>query len=178
MRVLTTLVTLVLMSLDPVSVKAQQWTPSEREAWAAVSRGWEALRAEDVDGFMATFHPQFLGWNMSRPAPLDVAAERSGTVEFLAAYDWVSFAIEPAGIRVTDDVAVVHYRYHDGRPQHRRWSRTRGARPRHPGAEAPSGSVEDALDPVGAGVVTAPGPPLPCIERPVRGEGRETIHRG
>lgn len=113
MRVLSTLATLVLMSLDPVPAQAQQWSASESEAWAAVSRGWEALRAEDVDGFMATFHPGFLGWNMSRPAPLDVAAERSGTVEFLAAYDWVSFAIEPAAIRVTDDVAVVHYRYHE-----------------------------------------------------------------
>jgi ketosteroid isomerase-like protein len=50
---------------------------------------------------------------MSRPAPLDVAAERSGTVDFLAAYDWVSYAIEPVGIRVADDVAVVHYRYHE-----------------------------------------------------------------
>lgn len=113
MRVLSALVTLVLMGLHPVPGQAQQWSASEREAWAAVSRGWEALRAEDVDGFMATFHPQFLGWNMSRPAPLDVAAERSGTVDFLAAYDWVSFAIEPMGIRVADDVAVVHYRSHE-----------------------------------------------------------------
>lgn len=87
MRVPATLVTLVLMSLAPVSGQAQQWSASEHEAWAAVSRGWEALRAEDVDGFMATFHPQFLGWNMSRPAPLDVAAERSGTVDFLAAWE-------------------------------------------------------------------------------------------
>ena len=101
------------MTLPQTSSDERQWPPAERQAWAAVKRGWEALRAEDVDGFMATFHPQFLGWNMSRPAPLDVAAERAGTVAFLAAYDWVSYEIEAAGVRVAGEEAVVHYRYRE-----------------------------------------------------------------
>ena len=113
MHLLSTGFLLLLMLVPQKSSDERQWSPAEREAWAAVRRGWEALRAEDVDGFMATFHPQFLGWNTSRPAPLDLAAERAGTVAFLAAYDWVSYEIEPAGIRVTGDEAVVHYRYRE-----------------------------------------------------------------
>lgn len=101
------------MSLQHTSAGAQEWSQAEREAWTAVTQGWEALRAGSVDGFMATFHPRFLGWNMNRPAPLDVEAERSGTVAFLDSYSWVSYRVEPVAIRITDDVAIVHYRYHE-----------------------------------------------------------------
>lgn len=90
-----------------------RWSAAERGAWAAVERGWEALRAEDVERFMATFHPRFLGWNMSRPAPLDVGAERRGTEKFLAEYDWVDYAIVPVAIRIVGDDAIVHYRYRE-----------------------------------------------------------------
>lgn len=90
-----------------------QWSPAERAVWDAVDRGWQALRDENVEAFMASFHPEFLGWNMNRPAPLDVAAERQGTVEFLAQYDWESYTIEPVAIRIVGDVAIVHYRYHE-----------------------------------------------------------------
>ena len=93
------------------SAEAQPWSPAERAVWSAVEQGWEALRAEDVAGFMDSFHPRFLGWNMSRPAPLDLAAERRGTEEFLAQYDWESYALEPVAIRIVDDDAIVHYRY-------------------------------------------------------------------
>ena len=122
MRLFTplTLAAAVLLGLTPVRATSQQaraaapsWSADERAAWAAVEEGWRALRAEDVDRFMATFHPQFLGWNMSRPAPLDVAAERRGTREFLAQYDWESHTLEPVGIRIVGDVAIVHYRYRE-----------------------------------------------------------------
>lgn len=88
-------------------------TPEAAEAWAAVERGWEALRAEDVDAFMRTMHPRFLGWNMSRDTPLDLDGERAGTRAFLAEYDWVSYEIDPVSIRVVDDEAIVHYRYRE-----------------------------------------------------------------
>lgn len=103
----------ILSVLIPSVASAQQLARAEAEVWAAVTRGWDALRAEDVDGFMATFHPAFLGWNMSREVPLDFAAERSGTVAFLAEYDWVSYDIEPIAVRVVGNEAIVHYRYHE-----------------------------------------------------------------
>lgn len=78
-----------------------------------MTRGWEALRAEDVEGFMRTFHPQFLGWNMNREAPFDVAGERAGTKAFLAEYDWVSYELHPVAIRVFEDTATTHYRYRE-----------------------------------------------------------------
>ena len=91
----------------------EELTPETSEPWAAVRRGWDALRAEDVDGFMRTLHPEFLGWNMSRDAPLDFGAEREGTEAFLAEYDWVSYEIDLAAIRIVEDDAVVHYRYRE-----------------------------------------------------------------
>lgn len=110
-----TLPVLLLLALAPARASAQQpqLSPAERAVWAAVEEGWQALRAEDVDRFMDSFHPRFLGWNMSRPAPLDVAAERRGTVEFLAQYDWESYALEPVAIRIVGDDAIVHYRYRE-----------------------------------------------------------------
>jgi ketosteroid isomerase-like protein len=103
----------VLVAVLPSSASGQQWSSAQTDVWAAVKRGWEALRVEDVDAFMATLHPQFLGWNMVREVPLDFAAERSGTVAFLAEYDWVSYEIEPVAIRVVGDEAVAHYRYRE-----------------------------------------------------------------
>ena len=111
MHILPSPIAVFALSTCAVSSDVQQLTPQQREVWQAIRRGWDALRAEDLDGFMRTFHPQFLGWNMSRPVPLDVAAERAGTMEFLAAYDWVSYQIDPVAVRVVDDNAVVHYRY-------------------------------------------------------------------
>ena len=111
--VLLTVVLTGALSLTPAPVAAQQWSPAERAVWTAVQQGWEALRAEDVPRFMDSFHPQFLGWNMSRPAPLDLAAERRGTEEFLAQYDWESYTIEPVAIRIVGDDAIVHYRYRE-----------------------------------------------------------------
>lgn len=101
------------LSLAPSSSEAQQWTPAERAVWSAVEESWDALRAEDIARFMDSFHPQFLGWSTSRQAPLDLAAERRGTEEFLAQYDWVSHTIEPVAIRIVGEDAIVHYRYRE-----------------------------------------------------------------
>ena len=62
---------------------------------------------------MTSLHPQFLGWSMSRPAPLDVAAERGGTEAFLAQYDWESYTLEPVAIRIVGEDAIVHYYYRE-----------------------------------------------------------------
>jgi hypothetical protein len=113
MKLACTFIFSVLFVLPSSSARAQQKSPAESDAWAAVERGWEALRAEDVDSFMTTLHPEFLGWNMSRPTPFDFAAERSSTLAFLTEYDWVSYEIEPVAIRVVDDHAIVHYRYRE-----------------------------------------------------------------
>ena len=101
------------LGLAPTPVAAQRWSPAERAVWTAVEQGWEALRSEDVERFVRSFHPEFLGWNMSRPAPMDLAAERRGTEEFLARYDWESYAIEPVAIRIVGDDAIVHYHYRE-----------------------------------------------------------------
>ena len=104
---------ILMMVMIPGSADAQQQSGAESDVWTTVKRGWDALRAENVDDFMATFHPQFLGWSMSRPATLDYATERSGTVEFFDRYDWVAHEIDPVAIRVVDDIAIVHYRYRE-----------------------------------------------------------------
>lgn len=122
MRLLATLTLsyAALLGLTPGRVMSQQtratiqeWSPAEHAVWAVIEQGWQALGARDVDRFMASFHPHFLGWNMSRPAPLDLAAERRGTEEFLAQYEWESYTIEPVAIRIVGDDAVVHYRYRE-----------------------------------------------------------------
>jgi ketosteroid isomerase-like protein len=116
----TTLLMLLMLGVAPASAAAQppsasssRWSPAERAVWAAVERGWRALQDEDVPRFIDSLHPQFLGWNMDRPAPLDVAAERRGTEEFLARYDWEGYTIEPVAIRIVGEDAIVHYRYRE-----------------------------------------------------------------
>jgi len=113
MRLVALLALVLSLGLAPGRATAQQWSSAERAVWAAVEQGWEALRAEDVARFMDSFHPEFLGWNMSRPGPLDVVAERRGTEAFLAQYDWESYTIEPVAIRIVGDDAIVHYRYRE-----------------------------------------------------------------
>jgi Domain of unknown function (DUF4440) len=91
-----------------------EFVNKDQEAvWAALVTSWDALRAKDVDAFIAGFHPDFLGWSMTREAPMDLAAERAGTETFSASYDWISHAIDPVDIRVIDDIAIVHFTYYE-----------------------------------------------------------------
>ncbi len=100
-----------LMSGLSLSVKAQEWTPVQKEVWKNVNDYWALMTKGDITGFMEYFHKDYLGWDDESALP----ATKEETQKWLQyMYQGVKiplYEIKPLGIRVYGDVAFVHYNY-------------------------------------------------------------------
>ena len=101
---------LALLMLN-TPLRAQDWSPAQKEVWKTVSDYWAVYAKGDVAGFMEYFHPDYSGWENDMKVP--------GTKE--DARKWLTFAaqgsktlvydIQPLSIKVWGDFAFVHYYY-------------------------------------------------------------------
>ncbi len=105
------LAAVMLATFLPVRAYGQEWSPAEQEVWQVQEACWQLFVSEDLERGLDCIHDDFLGWDLSMPEPIDKAGVRNEWVGFFATGDIVRHVIEPVGIAVFGDVAVVHYRY-------------------------------------------------------------------
>lgn len=108
-RCLASLVALGLCLGVPTAAQAQNWSPVEKEVLQAIETCLETVRSKNLEGFMACHHDDFLGWDNGMPGPRDKSFARGSTSLNFAAGDLVAWSIQPLGIRVHGNVAIVHY---------------------------------------------------------------------
>lgn len=91
------------------AVRAQTWSPNQQAALAVVERSWEADLAKDASWIDRMTHPELRTWGSAYPVPRDRAdAMRWGEYQDQNSTALVH-SIDPVGIAIRDDVAVVHY---------------------------------------------------------------------
>lgn len=85
-------------------------TAEQLELWQRVIELWDLSAKKDVTRIRDSLHPEYIGWDMSRPLPHDRdAAVHSVTSD---SPRLIAFNLEPLSIRVYEgSVGVVHYRY-------------------------------------------------------------------
>jgi ketosteroid isomerase-like protein len=81
----------------------------EDEIWALEQAYWESNRTADYEKIISLWDEQFLGWPGSEPMPIDMEAGQPYVRRSFPKSGTFNFEIEPAGIRVREDVAVNHY---------------------------------------------------------------------
>ena len=77
--------------------------------WALEREYWESNRAADTERISSAWHEAFLGWPQGEPVPLDKEEATSFARRSYSKPGAFTFELEPAGIRIHGDVAVVHY---------------------------------------------------------------------
>jgi hypothetical protein len=95
----------------PLTTQGQQWTDEEMEVWNTVEANWEKWVAEDLQGALADFHPELLSWGEGNPLPYDRATVERRNRFSMEREQTLFWEIQPAGIRIIDNVAVVYYFY-------------------------------------------------------------------
>lgn len=90
-------------------VRAQSWSPDQQVALAVVERSWEDDLAKDATWIDRMTHPELLSWGSGYPIPRNRnASRRWGEYQDQNSTALVH-SIDPVGIAIRNDVAVVHY---------------------------------------------------------------------
>lgn len=95
--------------LAPRQLAAQEWSAAQKEIWKHVEAYWALDAARDVEGFMGYFHADYLGWSVEDALPVTKATVRKFVEHQMKATKVLVQNIQPVGIKIHGDVAIVHY---------------------------------------------------------------------
>ncbi len=99
--------TAVAFVADPIASPG----PTEQEIWNLEKAYWEYVKTNDLEKYRALWHDDFVGWPSISPEPVrkdhitDWITNKTSTGLKLESYE-----IEQRAIKVTGDIAIVHYR--------------------------------------------------------------------
>ncbi len=102
---------LFLLLLNIGVADGQEWSKEQQMVWKTVQDYWAVSATGDIDGFMAYFDDSYLGWNISQPLPSGKAETRKWLSYFWTKSKMTIYEIQPVGIKVFGQVAIVHYYY-------------------------------------------------------------------
>ncbi len=96
---------------DKLATFSDQWSPAQQEVWQTVEAYWQHFADGNADGFLTYLHEDFSGWTHTNALPRDK--------EDMSRYMPLGFEtattllhdVNPVGIKVHGEVAVVHYYY-------------------------------------------------------------------
>lgn len=99
-----------LVFLLPVTAQAQTWSPEQEEVWKVVEASWVASDTDRDPGWYDEFvHPEFRGWSMARPNPLDRETSRRWNRYGMDTSKTVIFSLHPMSIVVQGNTAIAFY---------------------------------------------------------------------
>jgi len=93
------------------AISAQEWSAAQKDVWKNVEAYWNLGAQRDVDGMLAYFHDDYLGWSNQSPLPSGKATTRKWVKHQFETTTEVLHTIQPVGIVIQGDVAIVHYYY-------------------------------------------------------------------
>lgn len=106
----TFVVTLLFLGAIGIA-NAQRWNEKQLEVWKAVEAYWAQDASNDTEGFLSNFSDDYVGWYNES----DVPSGKDVTRKFITYGHKGSkthfYHLEPMGIVVRGDFAVVHYIY-------------------------------------------------------------------
>ena len=105
--IVLSVLTSALLTASPL--RAQEWSAAQKEVWSHVEAYWAKDAARDLEGFMAYFHTDYLGWSVEDPLPATKATVRKFVEHQMKTTKVLVQNIQPVGIKILGDVAFVHY---------------------------------------------------------------------
>ena len=91
------------------SALAQEWTKEQAALWKDVEASWTMWKDGDIDGALASFHNDYLGWGSEYPMPAGKAKITEWYNRMKDNYKVMMLDLTPVRISVVGDAAVVHY---------------------------------------------------------------------
>lgn len=111
-KALTVLLTFILATfLGSFTLKAQEWTPAQKDVWKNVNDYWALMAKGDISGFLEYMHKDYSGWDMDSPLPSTKEESQKWMQYFYQGVKVPLYDIKPLAIKVYGDVAFVHYYY-------------------------------------------------------------------
>jgi ketosteroid isomerase-like protein len=98
-------------TLNPATMTAQEPSQAEQEVLATLQEYARVSMAGNVDEIMTYFHARFSAWDYAQEGPIDRASLREMLALLLSDYRQTAFNIEPAGIFVHGEIAILHADY-------------------------------------------------------------------
>lgn len=99
---------LLLVSTE---ASAQDWSPVQKEVWKNVEAYWALDAAGNMEGFMAYFHDNYIGWDINEPLPMDKLSAKKFIDHSYKTEKTILYNIKPVAINVFGNVAIVDYYY-------------------------------------------------------------------
>jgi ketosteroid isomerase-like protein len=93
------------------ALPAQEWSAAQKEVWSNVEAYNQAWAKKDLEGFMAYFDDDYLGWSRGDALPSTKADARKWLAYSFESKDVVLWDIKPVGIKIHGEIAFVHYFY-------------------------------------------------------------------
>ncbi|HTT58357.1 MAG TPA: nuclear transport factor 2 family protein [Opitutaceae bacterium] len=90
---------------------AQEWSPAQKEIWQNVEAYWKLGAEKNLDGFLAYFADDYVGWETGSPLPTTKASLRKWLEHDFKVNDTVVYEVKPVAIVIHGDVAFVDYYY-------------------------------------------------------------------
>lgn len=102
---------LLLCGSSSVPASAQTWTPDQQEIWRLEEAMWQRDTAKDLTWIDTYWHANGTSWGIDHPVPRNRASVARWDKYAYGNYTVLEHELFPLSITVTDNVAVVHYRY-------------------------------------------------------------------
>jgi ketosteroid isomerase-like protein len=101
----------ILLLLPSAYLFSQEWSAAQKEVWKNVEAYNALADAGNVEGFMAYFHNDYLGWNYRSALPMDKASLRKFIEYDFKTSKTILSDIKPVAISIFGNFAYVHYYY-------------------------------------------------------------------
>jgi len=93
------------------TIMAQEWSKEDKELWKTIEDSWKKWQDKDVEGTLALFHDQYLGWRNEAPMPSDKERVKKMFTWMAEKGEIRYMDLQPVRIAMTKNAAVVHYHY-------------------------------------------------------------------
>jgi ketosteroid isomerase-like protein len=101
----------VLLLLPSACLFSQEWSAAQKEVWKNVEAYWALDAVGNLEGFMAYFHNDYMGWDINEPLPMDKASVRKFIEHDYKTEKTLVYNIKPVAINVIGNVAIADYYY-------------------------------------------------------------------
>ena len=102
-------VVFALVLLVPITAQGQEWSAEQLEVWQRVEASWVAESEGGTSCYDEFVHPEFKGWSMIRPYPLDRETSRKWSRYGLETSNTLIFSLHPMAIVIQGNTAVAFY---------------------------------------------------------------------
>jgi ketosteroid isomerase-like protein len=95
--------------ISSVQLFGQEWSEEQKEAWKFIETHWDQWAKEDMEGILANYHDDFIGWEIISPLTFNKAFLRKNMPHWFKTGEVVIYNIQPIAINIFDNVAILHY---------------------------------------------------------------------